>query len=146
MDHVKEIAEGTTDIRIDLVNRPLPENMGLAVDTWHKVNALRLNMQKQVDSVAAYASALNDHIIAGTSKRDERGAVGHNYKAVVKAKRTPVLKDKDAFWQFARHLDRSDFFEARPAKAVIEKWVEDGNELPPGLEWFNAVSLSVTKI
>lgn len=48
-------------------------------------------------------------------------------------RRSYKIEDRDEFRSWCESNGRTDFFEARPAKAAIDEYVEAGNPLPPGL-------------
>lgn len=43
------------------------------------------------------------------------------------------IEDREAFRSWCEANGRTDFLEARPAKAAIDEYLEAGNALPPGL-------------
>lgn len=48
-------------------------------------------------------------------------------------RRNYKIEDREAFRSWCEVNGRTDFLEARPAKAAIDEYVEAGNALPPGL-------------
>lgn len=108
---------------------------------FRKVEAVRLAMQKETDRVKSFETLLETSIIDEVPT--DQGIVVDGYSFVTKAKAKPTLKDFGKVFAWAVANDRPDFFQKRLAdKAVMdtENW-----HLIPGIERFNAKSLSVTK-
>lgn len=134
-------------MNIDLKNRPLPENLGEAVDLLHDVRDLRLAMSKETDSVGAYESALREHIIGNLDKREEGGVAGKRYRATRTEKRKPIVAPANwgAFFGWVQESGRFDCLQKRLSdKAVMDLIADD--KTPPGVEIFNAIDISLTKL
>lgn len=50
------------------------------------------------------------------------------------ARRSYKISDAESFLNWVENNGRSDMLEKRPAKSVIDEYVESGEALPPGLE------------
>ena len=131
---------------------PLPASMGGCADLLHDLKELRLQMQKEVDKIAARESEVRNHLIENLSKRDDTGAAGRRYRAqvVTKTKYRVLTGDGQDGWglvySWIRKNDRFDMLQKRLSDKAVEDWVaENGRELP-GTEKFNAVDISITKI
>lgn len=48
-------------------------------------------------------------------------------------RRSYKVEDRETFRSWCEQQGRTDFLEARPAKSVIDEYIEAGNALPPGL-------------
>jgi hypothetical protein len=123
----------------------IPQAIGLCADLYHDVRELRLAMQKEVDEVAAREKEIKDYIIDNLSKSDDTGAAGKRYRAQIVTKVTPAAADWEKIHQFILENDRFDLLQKRLSdKAVQDMW-ENGEEVP-GVERFNAISVSITKL
>lgn len=124
---------------------PMPASIGLCADQFSEVRELRLAMQKIVDNVKAREDELKEHIIQNLSKSDDTGAAGKKYRAQIVRKAVPTLKDWDAFTRFVAESKRFDLIHKRVAdKTVKDMW--EAGEAVPGVEKFNVVDVSITKI
>jgi hypothetical protein len=124
---------------------PLPGSIGLCADLFAEVRDLRLAMQKLVDEVKARESEIRDHIIDNLSKSDDTGAAGKRYRAQVVRKVKPALKDWIAFTEFVAMEQRFDLLQKRMNERAVLDMLEEGQSVP-GIERFNAVDVSITKI
>jgi hypothetical protein len=124
---------------------PLPQSIGLCADLYAEVREIRLAMQKHTDMVRARETEIREHIIANLSKSDDTGAAGKRYRAQVVTKVQPSLKDWDLLTGYILRNKRFDLLQRRLSdKAVKDMW--DDGILVPGVERFNAVDVSITKI
>lgn len=124
---------------------PLPASIGLCADLYHDTRTLRLAIEKVAESVAAREKEIKDHIINNLSKSDDTGAAGKRYRAQIVTKTTPAAADWQKIHEFIRDNDRFDLLQKRLSdKAVQDMW-EAGEEVP-GVERFNSVSVSITKL
>lgn len=124
---------------------PLPGSIGLCADLYAEVRELRLAMQKHVDEVQAREREVREHIIANLSKSDDTGAAGKKYRAQIVTKLKPSLKDWDAFTAFVAKNQRFDLLQKRMSEKAVLDMLEEGESVP-GIERFNAVDVSITKI
>ena len=127
------------------VGAPLPKSIGLCADLYSEVREIRLAMQKHVDTVKAREAEIQDHIIANLSKSDDTGAAGKKYRAQIVTKPVPTLRDWDAFTKYVVENQRFDLLHKRIADKPVKDIWEMG-ETVPGVEKFNTVSVSITKI
>jgi hypothetical protein len=102
-------------------------------------------MQKHVDEVQAREREVREHIIQSLSKSDDTGAAGKRYRAQVVTKLKPALKDWTAFTTFVRDAERFDLLQKRINERAVLDMLEEGESVP-GIERFNAVDVSITKI
>lgn len=108
---------------------------------YRGVRAVRLSMQKQTDDVKSFETRLEESLV--NEMETDQGIVVDGYSFVVTSKPKPIVKDWEKFFALVRQLDRFDLLQKRVSdKAVMdmENW-----HLLPGVERFNAKSLSVTK-
>jgi hypothetical protein len=133
----------------------LPTSIGRCADLLHDVRALRLAMAKEVEEVEAFEREVKEHIISNLSKSEDSGAAGLRYRAQRVTKAVPrVVTSDDAgepvdgwgqFWGYVRQTGRFDLLQKRLSdKAVKDMW--EAGEVIPGVEKFNSVDVSITKI
>lgn len=124
---------------------PMPPSIGLCADEYAEVRALRLAMQKEVDEVEARERKLRDHIIENLSKSLDSGAAGLRYRAQIVTKQKPTVTDWGKLSEYVLANGRLDLLQHRISdKAVTDMW--GAGEDVPGVEKFNAVEVSITKI
>lgn len=134
----------------------LPKSIGACVDLYHDKREERLAVDKKSKEMKGEEVQLVDHIIANVSKKDEGGAVGKRYKAVVYTDPSYVVDDWEAFYKYLRKTGNFQFLNRAINQAAVKEFVEEQKparpkrgwkpKLPPGMTTFNAVKLSVTKI
>lgn len=124
---------------------PLPASIGLCADLFSEVRELRLAMQKLVDEVQAREREVREHIINNLSKSDDTGAAGKRYRAQIVTKLKPALKGWDEFTGYVSAEGRFDLLQKRINERAVLDMLEAGESVP-GIEKFNAVDVSITKI
>lgn len=136
----------------------LPKSLGACVDLYHKLREQRLAKDKESREMKADETAVCNHIIDNLSKKDERGAVGKHYKAVIKTDDVYQVEDWEAFYKHIKKTGEFDLLnralnqaavkeriamQDRPSGKKGENWKP---KLPPGVKVFTATKLSVTKV
>lgn len=133
----------------------MPESIGRCADLYHDVRALRLAMQKEVEEVEAFEREVKEHILGNLSKSDDTGAAGLRYRAQIVMKPVPRVVTSDEagepvdgwqqFWGYVRQTGRFDLMQKRLSdKAIKDMW--EAGEVIPGVERFNSLDVSITKI
>ena len=122
-----------------------PKALGACADKLFELRAKRLAMQKEVDAVAAEESAFKEHIIQTLPKSEASGVAGKLCRVTVVTKEIPQVKDWDAFYKYVKKTGNFDLMQRRLTDAAIKARWEDGKEIP-GVEHFNAVSVSINKV
>lgn len=140
-------------------NEPaIPESIGRCADLYKDVQGLRLAMAKEVEAVEAFERKVKLHIIDNLSKSDDTGASGLRYRAQVVKKTVPrIAVDEDAdtgqstaagwaeFWAYVAATGRFDLVQKRLAdKAIKDMW--EAGEVVPGVEAYQSVDVSITKV
>lgn len=131
---------------------PLPQSLGGCADLLHDVRELRLQMEKEADTIKRRESEIKEHLITNLSKRDDTGSAGRRYRAQVKTttKMRVATGDGQDGWgmlyAWIRQNDRFDMLQRRLSDKAVEDWVADNGQPLPGTEKFNAVDISITKI
>lgn len=124
---------------------PLPPSIGLCADLYAEVRDLRLAMQKHTDEMKARESEIREHIINNLSKSDDTGAAGKRYRAQIVTKAKATLRDWTAFSNYVLETGRFDLLQKRISDKPVMEMLEEGERVP-GVERFNAVEVSITKI
>lgn len=126
------------------LNAPLPKDPVALVRVYREANKLRLAMQKEVDAVAKYEREAKAALIATIPKSGD-GIVADDYAVRVTTSVKPTIKDWNALVAAVQQSGRFDLLQKRLSdKAVQDMW-EAGIEVP-GVERFNHVDLSITKL
>lgn len=122
-----------------------PKSLGACADRLYELRQQRLTVQKEVDKLAAEEAALREHIINTLPKSEASGIAGKLARVTVVTKQVPQVKDWDAFYKFVKKTGSFDLLQRRLTdQAIKERW-EAGKEVP-GVEHFNAVSISLNKV
>lgn len=122
-----------------------PKALGTCADKLFELRNKRLEMQKAVDAVGAEESALKTHIIESLPKSEASGVAGKLARVTVITKQVPQVKDWDAFYKYVKKTGQFDLMQRRLTDAAIKERWEAGKEIP-GVEHFNAVSVSINKV
>lgn len=136
-----------TDISKLLQADPATMKLGDVVDGYKALNTMRLAMQKETESVASVERAFREHLISSISKSDEKGVYGLKYRATIKSKTLPKVKDGDwsPIYQYVRETDDFSVFQKRLSDKHIMDMVEAGHT-PPGIELMHIPDVSVVKL
>lgn len=127
------------------VKYKFPKAMGACADRLFELRNKRLAMQKEVDAVAAEESAIKEHIINTLPKSEASGVAGKLARVTVVTKQIPQVKDYDKFYAYVKKTNSFDLLQKRLSDAAIkERW--EAGKVIPGVESFNAVSVSINKI
>lgn len=127
-------------------NKPaIPESIGRCADLYHDVRDLRLAMAKEVEEVESFEREVKQHIIDNLSKSEDTGAAGLRYRAQVVKKVKPAVADWPSLHAYIQKTGRFDLMQKRVGDAAVAAMWEAG-EVVPGVERFNSLDVSVTKI
>lgn len=127
------------------VKYKFPKALGACADKLFELRNKRLAEQKKVDEIAAEETALKNHIIENLPKSEASGVAGKLARVTVVAKQIPQVKDWDAFYKYVKKTGSFDLMQKRLTDAAIKERWEAGKEVP-GVEHFNAVSVSINKV
>lgn len=126
-----------------------PSKLGACIDLAYSLRAERLAFQKQMEDrleeMKAEEKAINDHIINSFTKSDINGAKGSICTASLIPFTVPHVKDWPAVWAWIAKNKAWDLMEKRMAKVAYRERLEAGQAIP-GVERFDGVNLSLTKI
>lgn len=123
----------------------LPKTLGACADQLFTVRQQRLEIQKQIDELQAQESALKEHIINTLPKSEASGVAGKLARVTVVTKQVPQIKDWDAFYKHVKKTGDFELMQRRLADTAIKERWEAGKEVP-GVEHFNAVTVSINKV
>lgn len=127
------------------VKYKFPKALGACADKLFELRNKRLAEQKKVDEIAAEESALKNHIIENLPKSEASGVAGKLARVTVVTRQVPQVKDWDAFYKYVKKTGSFDLMQKRLTDAAIKERWEAGKEVP-GVEHFNAVSVSINKV
>jgi len=122
-----------------------PKALGLCADKLWELRQKRLAMQKEVDVVAAEESALKEYIINTLPKSEASGVAGKLARVTIISKVVPQVKDWPAFYAYVKKTGSFDLMQRRLTAPAVEARWEAGKEIP-GVEHFNAVTVSINKV
>jgi hypothetical protein len=122
-----------------------PKALGACADNLFELRNKRLAEQKKVDDIESEEKALKAHIIENLPKSEASGVAGKFARVTVVTKQVPQVKDWDAFYKYVKKTGSFDMMQKRLSDAAIKERWEAGKEVP-GVEHFNAVSVSINKV
>ena len=127
------------------VKYKFPKALGACADKLFELRNKRLAEQKKVDEIAAEETALKNHVIENLPKSEASGVAGKLARVTVVTKQVPQVKDWDVFYKYVKKTGSFDLMQKRLTDAAIKERWEAGKEVP-GVEHFNAVSVSINKV
>ena len=96
-------------------------------------------------ALKADETALINHIIDNLDK-ESSGAIGKHHKVKVVVKSKPQIKDFEQLAAWVKKTGRFDVFQRRlNEQAIMDTLAQPRVKGVPGVEMFNAVSVSLTK-
>lgn len=124
-----------------------PESIGRTADLFHDLNEVRLKADKLAEALKKFESGAKEHIINNLSKSSDTGAAGLRYRAqiVTKPKVRVAQEGWPALHGYIQQTGRFDLLQKRLLDSAVMDMVNAG-ETPPGIETFNEVGVSITKI
>lgn len=122
------------------------KKLGALADELYETREARLALQKQIDMLAAREKEIKDYLIDTLPKSDASGISGVKARVTIVVKEQPTVTDKQAFWDYINDHEAYELAQVlRPsAPAIKERW-ENGEEIP-GIDKFNAVTVSINKV
>lgn len=111
----------------------------------YALRALRLAEQKKVDAIDAEECALKEHIINALPKSEASGVAGRVARVAVMTKVVAQVQDWDALYKYVARTKQFDLLQRRVSDAAVKARWEDGKAVP-GVDKFNAVTVSITKL
>lgn len=126
----------------------LPKSMGACADLLFDTRQKRLAADKAAAELKAQEELIKTHIIDNLSKGTDTGAAGKHHRVQVIRKRKyrvdPLKWDK--FFGWVAKNKRFDLLQKRIADTAVKETVEDHRKKIPGVEPFDYVDVSLTKV
>lgn len=123
-----------------------PKSLGACADLLAKYKAERLAADKHAADLKARENALVDHIVDHLDK-ESSGAIGKTHKVRIVVKQKPQIKDFEALTAWVKKTGRFDVLQRRLSEqAIMDTFAAPKSKGVPGVELFNAVTVSLTKI
>lgn len=123
----------------------LPKSLASCADLLYETKAKRLEVQKIVEELQARETALREHLINNLPKSDATGVAGKIARATVTLKEVPRVEDWDKLWSHIKKTGAFEILQKRISSAAVEERWEAGKKVP-GVEKFNAVTISLNKV
>lgn len=123
----------------------LPKTLAGCADRYYLVREERLAAQKQVDALQAEESALKERLIAELPKSEASGIAGRVARASVTSRPTYQAKDWDKIRAYVIKNQAFDLLQKRLNQEAVDERFAAKKKIP-GIEIFNVVSLSCTKV
>lgn len=123
----------------------MPKTLALCADELYKTHELRLTAQKAVDALQAKESAIKEHLINNLPKSDASGVAGKLARVTIVTKVIAQVKDWDVFFKYVKKTGAFDLMQRRLTDTAIKERWDNGKEVP-GVEPFNAVTVSINKV
>ncbi len=128
------------------MSKKYPKSMGACADLLFELKEKRLAADKVAAELKAQETALSNHIIDNLDK-ESTGAIGKHHKVRVLVKQKPQIKDFEKLAAWVKKTGRFDVFQRRLSEqAIMDTLAQPKNKGVPGVELFNAVTLSLTKV
>lgn len=123
-----------------------PKSMGACADLLFDLRSKRLELDKAAAEAKEAETALINHIIEKLDK-ESTGAAGKHHQVRVITKQKPQVKDWPSFYAYVKKNGRFDMLQRRLSETAIMDTLENPKvKSIPGVEMFNAVSVSLTKV
>lgn len=122
-----------------------PKTLAACADMLYSTQIERLKIAKEVAKLEDKEKALKAHIIANLPKSEATGVAGKLARVQITSKFVPSVTDWPAFYAHIKKTNGFDMLQRRPAeKAIQDRW--DAKKAVPGIEPFNVLGVSVTKV
>ena len=122
-----------------------PKELGAVADELFQLKEQRGRVQKIADAIEEREKLLKAWVIDNLPKSKSTGVSGQLATVTIVTKDIPTAKDWDKIYAFILKHKSFDLLQRRLAEgSVKERWEND--ETIPGIEHFNAVTVSVTKV
>jgi len=128
--------------------KALPKSMGACADLLFSVKEKRLALDKQVQELKSEETRITNHIIDNLDKKEETGAAGKHHRVqVIRKRKYRVDPTKwDRFFGWVGKNNRFDLLQKRISDDAVKALVEEGRKKIPGVEPFDYVTVSLTKV
>lgn len=125
-----------------------PKSMGACADMLHDIRTARLAADKFAAELKSHEERLKTHIIDNLDKRIESGAAGKHHRVQIVPKRKwRVNAEKwDNFFHWVAKKKRFDLLQKRINDTAVAELMTTSKAKVPGVESFDAVTVSLTKV
>ena len=126
--------------------KKFPKSMGACADLYYDLRQERLAADRAAAELKAEETRLANHIIDNLSK-DTTGAAGkhHRVQVIVKRKLRVVPEKWEDFFKYVSKNRAWDMLQKRISEDAVAARLDKGKAVP-GVEPFNAVTVSLTKV
>jgi hypothetical protein len=123
----------------------IPKALGAVADLLYATREKRLAIEKQAEALKAQESALKEHLIQTLPKSEAGGVAGKVARVTVISKPVPQVNDWDKFYAHIKKTGDFELLQRRLGEGAIkERW--EAGKVVPGVEVFNAVTVSINKV
>lgn len=126
----------------------IPKSLAAAADLYYSTREARLMLDRQATAAKEFESELKQHLIDNIPKSKATGIAGKVCRVSVETKPIPQVKDWDKFYaHIVKNKSKGGFaLLNRAVNAVAVKEIWESGKTVPGVDKFNAVTLSVNKL
>ncbi len=123
-----------------------PKSMGACADLYYDLRQKRLDADKVAKEFKAEETRLANHIIDNLSKETTGAAGKHHRVQVITKPKLRILPEKwPEFFAYVSKTKAFDLLQKRISEDALAARVAEGKKVP-GVETFNAVTVSLTKV
>lgn len=123
----------------------IPKTTGACADRLYAIKEEIGALEAEQNKLKEERRAIEDYLVNELPKDDARGVSGRVAKVSISSKPIATVKDWDAFYKHILKTKDFSLMQRRVADpAVREHW--DAGKKVPGVDAFNVVKVSVTKI
>ena len=123
----------------------IPKTLGACADKLYALGESRKALMVQVAALEEQEKALKNHLIETLPKSDAQGVMGKRAKVSIVTKRVPTASDWDQFYRHVLKTKDFSLMQRRLSEPAIREHWEAGEKIP-GVEPFNVVKCSITKL
>jgi hypothetical protein len=126
--------------------KALPKSMGACADLLYKTREERLKLDKAAAAMKAEEERIKNHII-DTLDKNSTGAAGktHRVQVITKTKLRVNTEKWNDFYAWVAKNKAFDMLRRQINEEATAARIEAGKKVP-GVETFNAVTVSLTKV
>lgn len=146
----KSVAWNATPLPTTIKPVTIPKSMGKTADLLFDVREARLAADKYAALLKTEETRITNHVIDNLSKKDDTGAAGQHHRVQVKRKQkfrvNPEKWPKLHAW--IAKTGRFDLLQKRISDEAITELMTTAPKKaqPPGVEPFDYVTVSLTKV
>jgi hypothetical protein len=123
----------------------IPKHLAQVADLYYTTRAKRLDAEKVAKKIEEDEKALKEYLINNLPKSQAGGIAGKICRVEIKKTPVPIIADEKKFYKFAARKGNEDLLKhSLNVAAIRERW--DEKKVIPGIETFNQVGLSYSKL